>query len=71
VKLEKIEIHTEEISLDNFLKWANIVSSGGQAKHLISEGYIKVNGETEIRRSRKLVKGDIIDIQDDIRLKVT
>ena len=50
---------------------ANIVSSGGQAKHLISEGYIKVNGETEIRRSRKLVKGDIIDIQDDIRLKVT
>ena len=46
------------MKLDQFLKWNNIVSSGGEAKILINSGHIKVNGETEKRRGRKLVKGD-------------
>ena len=46
------------MKLDQFLKWHNVVSSGGEAKFLINSGKVKVNGEIEIRRGRKLVKGD-------------
>ena len=46
------------MKLDQFLKWNNLVSSGGEAKNLINQGYIKVNGEIEKRRGRKLIKGD-------------
>ena len=46
------------MKLDQFLKWHNVVSSGGEAKFLIKSGHILVNGEIEIRRGRKLVKGD-------------
>ena len=46
------------MKLDQFLKWHNFVSSGGAANTLIKSGLIKVNGEIEIRRGRKLVKGD-------------
>jgi len=46
------------MKLDQFLKWNNIVSSGGEAKFLIKSSQIKVNGEIEKRRGRKLVKGD-------------
>ena len=46
------------MKLDQFLKWHNIVSSGGEAKTLIKSGHIKVNGEIEKRRGRKLVIGD-------------
>ena len=46
------------MKLDQFLKWHNIASTGGEAKILINNGHIKVNGEIEKRRGRKLVKGD-------------
>jgi len=46
------------MKLDQYLKWNNVVSSGGEAKFLIKSGQIKVNGEIEKRRGRKLVKGD-------------
>ena len=46
------------MKLNQFLKWHNVVSSGGEAKMLINSGQIKVNGEIEERRGRKLVKGD-------------
>ena len=46
------------MKLDQFLKWHNVVSSGGEAKYLIKSGDVKVNGEIEMRRGRKLVKGD-------------
>ena len=46
------------MKLDQFLKWHNLVSSGGEAKYLIKSGNVKVNGEIEIRRGRKLNKGD-------------
>jgi len=46
------------MKLDQFLKWHNFVSSGGEAKIFIKGGYVKVNGEIEIKRGRKLVKGD-------------
>ena len=46
------------MKLDQFLKWHNFVSSGGEAKNIIKSGLVKVNGEIEIKRGRKLVKGD-------------
>ena len=46
------------MKLDQFLKWHNIVSSGGEAKVFIKAGRVKVNGKIETKRGRKLVKGD-------------
>jgi len=46
------------MKLDQFLKWQNLVSSGGEAKILIKSGSVKVNGVIETRRGRKLKKGD-------------
>ncbi|MDA8427701.1 MAG: S4 domain-containing protein YaaA [Geobacteraceae bacterium] len=51
-------ISTEYIKLDSFLKGVNIVGSGGEAKIIIAEGQVSVNGETENRRGRKLYPGD-------------
>ena len=46
------------MKLDQFLKWNNLVSSGGEAKILIKSGSVKVNGVIETRRGRKLIRGD-------------
>ncbi|NLO89792.1 MAG: RNA-binding S4 domain-containing protein [Clostridia bacterium] len=64
-----IEINTETISLDKFLKWSGMVETGGQAKVLIQEGLVKVNGIVEKKRSRLLKPGDVVEY-DSIRLKV-
>jgi len=55
-----ISIETSFIKLDSFLKMINAVSSGGEAKIVISEGAVLVNGAVEIRRGRKLYPGDRI-----------
>ncbi len=54
------EITTEYIKLDSFLKGVNAVSSGGEAKILIAEGLVQVNGEVELRRGRKLYPDDLV-----------
>ena len=46
------------MKLDQFLKWHNLVSSGGEAKNIIKSGHVTVNGFVETRRGRKLIKGD-------------
>ena len=46
------------MKLDQFLKWHNVVSSGGEAKIFIKSGQVKVNGQIELKRGRKLIKGD-------------
>jgi ribosome-associated protein len=55
-------ITTDYIKLDSFLKAVNIVGSGGEAKIIISEGHVSVNGETETRRGRKLYPGDRVEL---------
>ncbi|RII30943.1 MAG: RNA-binding protein [Geobacter sp.] len=55
-------ITTEYIKLDSFLKGVNAVASGGEAKLIISEGEVAVNGETEYRRGRKLYPGDLVSL---------
>jgi ribosome-associated protein len=46
------------MKLDQYLKFKGVVATGGQAKLLIQDGLVKVNGQTETRRGRKLVEGD-------------
>lgn len=57
-----MKIDTEYIKLDSFLKAVNAVSSGGEAKIVINEEMVKVNGEVETRRGRKLYPGDRVEI---------
>ena len=52
----------EYIKLDQFLKLAQLVQSGGEAKHLIQSGAVLVNGEVETRRGRKLYAGDVVEV---------
>lgn len=52
------------IRLDQFLKLTGLVGTGGQAKQVIQSGEVFVNGEPEVRRSRKLRKGDIVTWDD-------
>ena len=53
-----MQITTPFIKLDCLLKAENAVSSGGEAKTMIAEGYISFNGTVEFRRGRKLYPGD-------------
>ena len=59
----EITIHSEYIKLDQFLKLADLVSTGGHAKYLIQEGLVKVNGEVETRRGKKLRPQDIVEVE--------
>jgi len=63
--MDKVEINTDTINLDQFLKWANVVMSGGEAKYLIKEGKVEVNGEIELKRGRTLKVGDTVSLPDE------
>ena len=63
--MEKINIKTEFIKLDQLLKFANAVEGGGMAKNIIQDGLVKVNGEVELRRGKKLRDGDIIEFNNE------
>ena len=60
--MQKVEIYTEYIKLEQFLKIADIVSTGGEAKMFLLTNEIMVNGEYENRRGRKLYKGDKVTV---------
>ena len=60
----EVKIETEYIKLDQFLKYQGIVNTGGEAKILIQEGSIIVNGNIELARGKKLKPGDIIEFED-------
>ena len=60
--MNKISISTEFIKLDALLKFANLVSSGGEAKILISDGQVKVNGEVCLMRGKKIRPGDTVSL---------
>jgi ribosome-associated protein len=57
-----VPISTDYIKLDSFLKMVNLVGSGGEAKIIIGDGVVSVNGETETRRGRKLYPGDKVTL---------
>lgn len=51
------------LSLDQLLKLTGIAGTGGQAKLMIQGGEVKVNGEIETRRRRKLLAGDVVEVE--------
>ena len=59
------EIKTEFIKLDSFLKYADIAGTGGEAKVLIQDGLVSVNGSIERQRGKKLRSGDIISVGNE------
>lgn len=59
-----IKIETEFIRLDSLLKLAGAVTTGGEAKRLIQEGLVSLNGTPCTQRGRKLYDGDIVSIKD-------
>ena len=61
----EVEIREKSIRLGQFLKLADLVDNGGDAKPLLLQGIVSVNGETEIRRGRQLVKGDVVSLGDN------
>lgn len=62
--MEKITINTDFIKLEALLKFAAAVGTGGEAKLVISEGMVSVNGATCTERGRKLRPGDKVGFQD-------
>ena len=60
--MKKVEIKEDYITLGQFLKIADLIASGGEAKHFLHSNILLVNEEEENRRGRKLHKGDHIQI---------
>lgn len=64
--METVKINTEFIKLEQLLKWAGIVDSGADAKALIIEGNVKLNGTVEIQRGKKVRPGDIVELGGNV-----
>ena len=66
----EVPIHTEFIKLQDFLKFANAIESGGMAKTFIQEGDVLVNGEVCTMRGKKLRAGDVVEFAGET-VKIT
>jgi ribosome-associated protein len=64
MSIDDVTIRDDSIRLGQFLKLANLIDSGSDAKHLLLEGLVTVNGELETRRGRQLRPGDIVALGD-------
>ncbi|MFT7219765.1 MAG: ribosome-associated protein [Candidatus Azotimanducaceae bacterium] len=60
-----VEITKEPVELYKILKFEGLVGTGGEAKIVISDGQVTVNGEIETRRRKKIVDGDVIAFRGD------
>jgi len=58
---EDVYIEKEPTELHKILKFENMVRSGGEAKFVISKGLVRVNGEIETRKRKKIMSGDLIE----------
>ena len=67
---ETIQITTEFIKLDSLLKFANAVATGGEAKQIVQDGLVKVNGETCTMRGKKIRPGDVVEVDGQLELTV-
>ena len=61
--MEIIKLREEYIKLGQALKACNLVESGVDAKFVIQDGLVKVNGQVELQRGKKLVDGDIVEFE--------
>lgn len=69
--MREVEITKEPVELYKILKFEGMVSSGGEAKSVIAEGLVLVNGQVETRKRKKLVSGDTIEFgNESIRIQL-
>lgn len=60
--MNKVSIRTEYILLGQFLKFVGIIANGGESKAFLEANIVKINGEKEQRRGKKLYNGDVIEV---------
>lgn len=63
--MDWVEITTPFIKLDSFLKFCGAAETGGQAKELVQDGQVLVNGEVCLQRGKKLRDGDTVAVADE------
>lgn len=63
--MNPILINKEPVELYKILKFEGIRASGAEAKQAIAEGFVKVNGELETQKRKKIVAGDIIEVEGE------
>ena len=68
--MESVRIETPFIKLDALLKFASLVGSGGEAKRLIQDGHVLVNGEVCTMRGKKIRSGDVVKLEGGGEVKV-
>lgn len=68
--MDTVSIKTEFIKLGQLLKLASLVSQGSDAKILIANGEVLVNGEVELQRGKKIRPGDIVELKGEGSVKV-
>jgi ribosome-associated protein len=61
--VERLSVGEREINLTQVLKLSGWVQHGGEAKALIAEGLVRVNGEVELRKRRKMARGDRVELE--------
>ena len=64
--MRDLEIRGDEIRLGQLLKVAGLAGSGGEAKALLATGAVSVNDEPEQRRGRRLARGDVVRVGDEV-----
>ncbi len=69
--MKTVKISSEPIELYKILKIEKLVGSGGEAKYVISEGRVMVNGAVETRKRKKILSGDVVEFgEEKIRVQV-
>ena len=63
--MRTVEIRSEPVELYKILKFEGLVASGGEAKMVIADGFVTVNGEFETQKRKKIVSGDIIEFDGE------
>jgi ribosome-associated protein len=58
--VREVQITKEPVELYKLLKFESMVTSGGEAKHVIADGQVSVNGQIELQKRKKIVSGDIV-----------
>jgi ribosome-associated protein len=67
---EQLSVGDAPINLTQVLKRAGLVMHGGEAKAWIADGRVRVNGEVELRKRRKMARGDVVEVEDGPTLEL-
>ena len=67
---ETVSIHTEYIQLDQLLKYANVLATGGQVKVLLEEEKITLNGVIITEKRKKIYPNDVVIVGDEVSITV-